>query len=91
MDDPLLGAFLLVLTFGSARKYDAPESSTIQLHEASGTSTSRLGEVLEHGRRVLPRITLEQWRRKKGGKSPSTLPPLKRKGKKFREKAEILI
>lgn len=54
MDDPLLGAFLLVLTFGSARKYDAPESLTIQLHEASGTSTSRLGEVLEHGRRVLP-------------------------------------
>ena len=82
MDDPLLGAFLLVLTFGSARKYDAPESSTIQLHEASGTSTSRHGEVFEHGPRVLPRITLEHGEKRREKKA-FPHPPLNSKGKKF--------
>jgi hypothetical protein len=90
MDDPLLGALLLVLTFGNVRKYDAPERLIIQLHEASGTSTSGLGEVLERGRRVLLRITLEHWRKKKG-KEALPHSPLKRKVKKFREEAEILV
>ena len=83
MDASTLGAFLLILTFGKALKYDAPKTQLPNfLHEASGNITGRPVEVIEHGRRVLPRVTLGHWREKKGERSPSTL-PLEEEGKEI--------